>query len=60
MRRDRNLGTNKYLTIAIEKKEFVQLALAQPNTKHWLVDYEWHHSGEQEVNAQKLVLPNGI
>lgn len=32
-RRDGNLGTNKYLTIAIEKKEFVQLALAQPNTK---------------------------
>lgn len=34
VRRDGNLGTNKYLTIAIEKEEFVQLALAQPNTKH--------------------------
>lgn len=26
----------------------------------WLVDYEWHPAGEQEVNAQKLELPNGI
>ena len=33
VRRHGNLGTKKYLTTALEKEEFAQLALAELNTK---------------------------
>ena len=44
----------------VKQEGFVHQAQAQANTRHqglhhehWLFYYEWHHPGEQEVNAQQ-------
>lgn len=52
----------------IVQKEFVYLAVTEPNTKHlsiavekhWLFYSECHHLEEREANVQKPEIPDNV